>query len=399
MKLAVIGDTQHYRDDDGRLCALEPVVNQLDRWGELFDEVVLCAPIDPGPPPRGFAPYRNDRISLVPLPRAGGNDVRSKLGLARFVAPWFTTTRRVAKSADVVHLRTPCNIALVALFSTRGVARRHAMYAGAWRGYRGEPAFFGLQRRLLRSPSFGGPVSMYGPADPQRPHLYPFFSPSFSAAAWDAASAEAAAQSVRIASAPTDTTWRLVTVGRLSVNKNQQAIVRAVAILAERGVHCSLVVVGDGPQRAALAELAASLGVSSRVDFAGSVDHDDVMSALAHADFSVLATRQEGYGKVLPESMVFGTVPVFGESPVSDDLAGRGQRGVVVDVERPETIADAVAGLVADRTRWAAMSAAARAYAGTVTLEAFGAHVSAMLLDAWPDIELRTGPASNAGRP
>lgn len=77
VKLAVIGDTQHYRDSQGRLCALEPVVNQLDRWAQLFDEVVMNAPLDAGPPPPGFAPYSALNVTIEPLPRAGGNTLES----------------------------------------------------------------------------------------------------------------------------------------------------------------------------------------------------------------------------------------------------------------------------------------------------------------------------------
>ncbi|MFM7509625.1 MAG: hypothetical protein ACKO5A_08765, partial [Actinomycetota bacterium] len=144
MKLAVIGDTQHYRDEQGRLCALEPVVNQLDRWAELFDEVVLCAPLDPGPPPAGFAPYGAANVRIEPLRKAGGNTALAKLGLLPRLVPWTVATRRVARQVDAVHLRCPCNIGMVAIFSTwKAVRYRYALYAGVWHSYVGEPRFFG----------------------------------------------------------------------------------------------------------------------------------------------------------------------------------------------------------------------------------------------------------------
>lgn len=384
MRLAVIGDTQHYRDGDGRLCALEPVVNQLDRWAELFDEVVLCAPLDPGPPPPGFAPYRSTNLSIEPLRKAGGNTRAAKLGLLAHLLPWARTTRKVARSVDAIHLRCPCNIGLVAIFSTwRAGCLRYAMYAGVWQGYDGEPTFFGLQRKLLASRWFGGPVSVYADRDPQRPHLEPFFSPSFSSADIDRAAAGAAAKLERIADPAVDGPWRLVTVGRLTPNKNQRTIVCALPAIVAAGVDARLDVYGDGPCRDELEQLADDLGVRDRVGFHGSVDHGTVMAAFAAADINLLSTRQEGFGKVLLEGMVHATVPIFGVSPVSGEISGDGSRGLVFPPDDADQLAALVVELVSDRERWASMAVAARDYAGAMTLEAFQDRVRELLERQW----------------
>jgi glycosyltransferase involved in cell wall biosynthesis len=384
VKLAVIGDTQHYRDELGRLCALEPVVNQLDRWAELFDEVVLCAPLDPGPPPAGFAPYGASNLRIEPLRKAGGNTLLAKLGLLPRLVPWAVSTRRVARQVDAVHLRCPCNIGMVAIFSTwRAVRYRYALYAGVWHSYQGEPRFFAAQRRLLGSRRFGGPVSVYAAPDPSHPHLVPFFSPSYSDDDWVAAAPGAEATLVRIEDPATEGPWRLVTVGRLTVNKNQETAVRAVGELVRRGRDVRLGIFGDGPERARLEALAAEVGAGEQIEFHGSVGHPDVMAAFADADVNLLTTRQEGYGKVLLEGMVHGVVPVFSRSPVADEIAGGGERGVVVDADDWRGLADQVERLLDDRDRWAGMARAARAFAGTVTLENFQQRVRQMLESQW----------------
>jgi len=384
VRLAVIGDTQHFRDVEGRLCALEPTVNQLDRWAQLFDEVVLCAPLDPGPPPAGFAPYRSRNISIEPLRKAGGNTRAAKLGLLVHIVPWGLATRRVARSVDAVHLRCPCNIGLVAIFSTwKAGCLRHAMYAGVWHDYPGEPRFFRLQRKLLASRWFGGPVSVYADRDHTRPHLEPFFSPSYSSTDIAAAGSSAAAKIERIRDEQNAGPWRLVTVGRLTENKNQQTIVQAMALILDRGVAATLDVYGDGPLRAHLETMAENLGVADRITFHGSVDHSEVTAAFAVADLNLLSTRQEGFGKVLLEGMVHGVVPVFGASPVAGEISGDGARGVVFPPDDASSLADAVVALVADRERWSAMAGAALDYAGSMTLEAFQVRVQQMLEAQW----------------
>lgn len=397
VRIAVIGDTQHYRDDAGRLCALEPVVAQLDRWAELVDELVLCAPIDPGPPPVGFAPYSAPNVRLEPLPRAGGNSLKAKLGMLPLLVPWAVRTRRVARSVDGIHLRCPCNIGLVAIFSTwRATPNRYALYAGVWCGYEGEPRFYRLQRLLLGHRRFGGPVSVYASRDPEHPHLEPFFSPSQDDTQWLAAAPAAAATTERILD-PTTAPWRAVVVGRLTENKNQQAAVRGVAEARARGVDIELEVIGDGPCRPELETLARTLDVADHVRFRGSLDHGDVLAAFATADLHLLTTRQEGFGKVLLEGMTFGTVPVFGSSPVAEEVSGGGSRGVVIDADDAPAIAAAIAALVEDRERWAAMAADARAYARTVTLEAFQDRVVDVLDRHW-DIDLHRPTRPEAGR-
>lgn len=384
MRLAVIGDTQHYRDEQGRLCALEPVVNQLDRWAELFEQVVICAPLDPGPVPPGFAPYRSTNLTVEPLRSAGGNNLKSKLGLLLHVLPWAMTIRRVARRVDAVHLRCPCNIALVGLFATwKAGCLRYAMYAGVWHDYDGEPRFFRLQRKILASRWFGGPVSVYADKDQARPHLEPFFSPSYSSADLDAATAGVDRKVVRILDPTTDGPWRLVTVGRLTENKNQQTIVRAVGRVADKGIDVTLDVYGDGPLRPRLEALAAELGVGAAVTFHGSVDHGEVMRAFEGADLNLLSTRQEGFGKVLLEGMVHGVVPVFGQSPVAGEISGDGSRGVVIPPDDDERMAQAVIDLTSDRDQWAAMVRDARTYAASVTLEAFQSRVVDMLERQW----------------
>lgn len=381
MKLAVIGDTLHHVDTEGRLCALAGVVAQLDQWAALFDEVELCAVLEPGPPPPGFAPYQSQNIRMTPVKRGGGSTVQAKVGLLPLAAHWWRVTREVARRNDAVHLRCPCNVTLVALYATRGVVRnRYAHYAGIWRGYAEEPWSYRWHRRVLER-HFDGPVTVYSDA-PAREHLVPFFSPSLSSAQWEGL-ADVVASKVRKVDAGMSP-LRLATVGRLSANKNQAQVIEAVARLRREGRDVMLDVVGDGPMRDALVALAGELGVAERVTFHGPVEHERVLEIMSAAHMNVLATRQEGYGKVLLEGMAAGAVPVFGDSPLAGEISGNGRRGTVLPDVDAATIASAVAALADDSARWMAMVTAGREYTETATLEAFRERVADMLATHWP---------------
>ncbi len=395
LRLGVIGDTQHYRDAQGRLCALEPVVLQLDRWAALFDELVLCAPLGAGPPPPGYAPYQAANVRIVPVPSGGGNTLGEKLGMIKLLPAWVRTTRRVAKEVDGVHLRCPSNIGMVGIVSTwRATSRRHGFYAGVWRAYDGEPYFFGLQRRLLGSRWFDGPVSVYAARNPERPNLEPFFSPSFTEAYWEEAGPAADAKIAALGTPARPGPLRFVTVGRLTPNKNQRTVVEAMAKVVEAGVDAHLDVYGDGPCRPELEDLASSLGIADHVTFHGSVDHGEVLDAFRAADLHLLSTRQEGFGKVLLEGMVHATVPVFSESPLAEEISGGGSRGLVFAADDADGLAAHVVALVTDAPRWQAMAADARTYTAAMTLDRFADRVKETLERGW-GVTLPDPPAAD----
>jgi glycosyltransferase involved in cell wall biosynthesis len=90
------------------------------------------------------------------------------------------------------------------------------------------------------------------------------------------------------------------TVAALREEKNLSRLLRAFATLP-RG---RLVIVGDGPQRPALEALAASLGVSDRVDFAG--HHQDTAAFYAGFDVFALSSDTEQMPLSVIEAMASG---------------------------------------------------------------------------------------------
>jgi glycosyltransferase involved in cell wall biosynthesis len=89
------------------------------------------------------------------------------------------------------------------------------------------------------------------------------------------------------------------TVGRMAPVKNHALLVRAAAPLL--GEHATLVIAGDGSERAATEALAAELGVADRVRLLGEID--DVPTALSGFDLFALSSRSEGLPMALTEAM------------------------------------------------------------------------------------------------
>lgn len=104
---------------------------------------------------------------------------------------------------------------------------------------------------------------------------------------------------------------RFITVGRMAAVKNHALMLRAFAALRERhpGRALSLDLVGDGPERAALEALAASLALGEAVRFLGF--RHQVDDLLAQSDVFLLSSRYEGVSIAVLEAMRAG-LPVIG---------------------------------------------------------------------------------------
>ncbi len=125
---------------------------------------------------------------------------------------------------------------------------------------------------------------------------------------------------VRSASCEGTRPLRIGSVGRLVPVKNYPLLLKAFASLPAN-VPTELVLVGEGPERAALEQLASELGIRARVKFAG--HRNDVPQVLQGLDIFVLPSINEGMSNTLLEAMAAG-LPV-----VASDVGGN--REIVQD--------------------------------------------------------------------
>lgn len=94
---------------------------------------------------------------------------------------------------------------------------------------------------------------------------------------------------------------RFVSVGRLAPQKDFATLLEALALLPRRD--WTMTIVGDGPDRAALAAHAKRLGIARHVTFTG---FTDPLPYLATADIFILSSRWEGLPAVAIEALACG---------------------------------------------------------------------------------------------
>lgn len=168
----------------------------------------------------------------------------------------------------------------------------------------------------------------------------------------------------------------LITVARLSPEKNLAFIIRAMAQLKRHTVPSfRLIIVGDGEERARLAQLVADLDLSDDVTLLGRVPYEEVPAYLAIADIFVYASSSETQGMVILEAMAAGLPVVAVNASGIDAFVAHDATGFVT-TENINLWTDALQRLLRDDEKQAAMGAAARRVARRHSTGAFAAGVA-----------------------
>lgn len=139
----------------------------------------------------------------------------------------------------------------------------------------------------------------------------------------------------------------MVFQGRLVSTKGVAVLLEAMRILKERNRTLELLVIGDGPERAKLEQMARQKGLSAEVRFAGSVPTPHVEEMLNNARAVVVPSiAGEVFGLVVAENML-RAVPVIAADlgPFVEIL---GNTGLVFRNLDPSDLADKIASVLDD---------------------------------------------------
>jgi GalNAc-alpha-(1->4)-GalNAc-alpha-(1->3)-diNAcBac-PP-undecaprenol alpha-1,4-N-acetyl-D-galactosaminyltransferase len=142
----------------------------------------------------------------------------------------------------------------------------------------------------------------------------------------------------------------LIAVGRLEHCKGFDLLLSAFHQLQAKHPEWQLTILGEGGQRAALADLCTQLQLTDRVHFPGAVTN--VREYLDRADLFVLSSRVEGFPMALCEAMACG-LPVLAADCLSGprDIIEDGVNGVLIATEDVDALVAGLDGLMSDPAR------------------------------------------------
>ncbi len=386
IRLVVIDDNPHLAWDGATYSANATferfVAGLLDLPGAPVASITTCVPVRPADAPPASLPL-DPRIRVVPTAPFDGiaGYLRHLPGLLRANRP---TLARAIADADLVWIKVPAsNAALAGAIAARAGVPRFVWVAGSAgdvaagrfdgvRGVGGRAIGTGYDvvgrlvglggRRLVVGEGVvdgeGIVASLVEPSEVRDPAARP----------WPPANPEVI---------------RLVWAGRLVGGKGLESLLEAVD-LDRRLI---LDIVGDGPDRARLREIADASGTRNRITWVGHVsDRVTYLDRLAAADVFVFPSPAEGFPKVVLDAFAVGLPVIATRAGGLGELA---DAGLIEAIARPDA-ASIAAGLGAFVLREPSEVVAQRertyAFASGHTRPAEAAHLVEHWRGWWPDL-------------
>ncbi len=292
-----------------------------------------------------------------------------------------TLARCLKWRPDVVYgyevFGAPVAVAIGRALRIPSVTRFQGTLLGAWADDPARMRRFRTHVAALRSPSdlvvmaddgtLGDVVLRRLGVDPRRVR---FWMNGVVKADVEAAQARLDESPTRVPRFPTlGTRLSLLTASRLVDWKRVDRALEVLSRLPADVPPWELSIAGDGPERAALQEMASRLGLADRVTFLGPIPHDEVMDRLVRADAYLSLYDLSNLSNGVLEATVAG-VPTFAlDVGGTSHLVRDGETGVLV---RPERLFDdgvkRLARLLSDAA-WRQRLAAGAAQAGRTVVQ------------------------------
>lgn len=181
----------------------------------------------------------------------------------------------------------------------------------------------------------------------------------------------------------------VVCVSRMVERKGQDRLIRALPELRRRVPGARLLLVGGGPFRDDLEQMAREKGVAEWVTFAGKVSDEELPAHFAAGDVFAMPCRErkgglevEAFGIVFIQAQAIGRPVVAGAIGGVPDALDQGRTGLLVDGSSAASVTEAVASLLGDPARATEMGeAGAKWVADGFTWDRRTADLRALLAD------------------
>jgi len=129
-------------------------------------------------------------------------------------------------------------------------------------------------------------------------------------------------------------------VGRLSREKCLGTLLRACGILHHEQLPLELVVIGDGPLKNQVVDIATEMGIEGIVQFEGHVPHSEIHRFFQEAAVFVLPSMREGVSVSLLEAMSSGCLCIVSDIPDNRDVVHHMQEGINFRVSDEQDLAN-----------------------------------------------------------
>lgn len=322
MKLLVISSAPFIKKSDG-LYAYSPYIKEMEVWQRNIDKIQFCCPIleNKGDLLNSKIPFEiEETIQLKEFNfTTFYNSIKSFSAIIINIFILFKTIQK----ADIIHLRCPGNIGLLAcfvqiLFPSK---KKSAKYAGNWDSKAKQPLSYKVQKWLLSNTFLtkNMQVLVYGQWKNQSKNIKPFFTATY-----------AQAELIDIEPRKLNGTIKMIFVGTLSKGKQPLYAIKVVEELRKQNFDVELSVYGDGNERFAIEEYMNVNHLNSFVFLKGNTDRATMKEIYQESHFLILPSKSEGWPKVVAEAMFWCCLPIATPISCVPNMLDFGGRGILL---------------------------------------------------------------------
>jgi glycosyltransferase involved in cell wall biosynthesis len=370
MKFAIITHVPHVVEGNNYL-AYAPYVSEIDLWSKYVKELTVVAPLVKSEKTPVDKAYVHKNIKFIPIERFDILSLKAVL-ITILKAPIISwQIFKAMQQADHIHLRCPGNIGLLGclvqvLFPNKP---KTAKYAGNWDPNAQQPLSYRLQKWILSNTFLtrNMHVLVYGVWEGSTKNIKPFFTATYSEA--EKAPLDILDLKEKI---------NFVFIGTLVTGKNPLYAIQLVAALAGKGHQVSLDLYGEGIERTTLEKYITVNSLNKIIALKGNQDQETVKKAYQRSHFVLLASKSEGWPKVLAEGMFWGCIPVATAVSCVPLMLDQGNRGVVLQMNLEQDVQELEA-IVQNENDFNSKRAKASAWSRKYTLEIFEKEIEKLL--------------------
>lgn len=329
------------------------------------------------------------QVLLTPTRDRGGRSVLAKMRVIFDSLQYTYLILSRIRHSDMVHVRCPSNISLIALLILIFFFRKPKWikYAGDWRPKHDYFSYW-LQRFLIRN-FLLRQVATVNDVTEDSPAIFHSFNPSYNLRELE---------EVRgLHKVHRQDAMNIIFVGGLSENKGVDIFIESIQIVINQlGISnesLRVEVIGDGPELFRLKELTTKLNLDSIIQFQGWRSGIELKEYYRKAHLLVLPSRGEGWPKVISEAMVYGVVPIVSDVSSIRAILARFEVGTVVESFSPTAYANSICNYATNPERWALESSKAMKTAHHFTYEHWASRLfhlfeSHLSVEVSPDVKL-----------
>jgi len=148
----------------------------------------------------------------------------------------------------------------------------------------------------------------------------------------------------------------IIYVGRLVEKKGVSTLIDSIKLLEKDYPAIKVTLVGDGPERAALAQQCNELEIKNQVEFVGSIPNDRVPEFYQSAKIAVVPSiiardgDQEGLGLVAVEALGCGCATIVSDLPALSDVVTHAENGLVFSAGDAVELKDSIISVLSDES-------------------------------------------------